>query len=109
MINIILQTSGGGTGMFVMMGLMMVVFYFFMIRPQQKKQKTQKAWRENLKRGQNIVTIGGVHGKIIDLRETTIVIEVDRGTKLTIDRTAVSMDSSNGVATTSNELEAKTV
>ena len=48
---------------------MLVVFYFFMIRPQQKKQKELKAFRENMKAGDKVVTIGGIHGKILEIND----------------------------------------
>jgi preprotein translocase subunit YajC len=76
----------------VMVVLMLVVFYFFMIRPQQKKQKELKKFREGLSVGDKIVTIGGVHGKILEVAESTILIGVDSG-KMRIDKSAIS----NGV------------
>jgi preprotein translocase subunit YajC len=69
--------------------LMVVVFYFFMMRPQQKKQKELKAFRENLAPGNKIVTIGGIHGKILSVDESTILISTESG-KLRMDKTAVS-------------------
>jgi preprotein translocase, YajC subunit len=73
-------------------GLIIVVFYFFMIRPQQKKQKQVANFRDALAKGDKIVTIGGIHGKIISKEETTFVIEVEDGTKLRIDKNAVAID-----------------
>lgn len=69
--------------------LIVVVFYFFMIRPQMKKQKELKNFRANLKVGDKIVTIGGVHGKILEMRDTTIVVSSE-GTKLVFEKSAVS-------------------
>jgi len=71
-----------------------VVFYFFMIRPQMKKAKEQKAFRAGLKKGDKIVTIGGIHGKIVELEETSesMLIEVDSNVKLRIEKSAVSME-----------------
>lgn len=76
------------------MALLMVVFYFFMIRPQAKKAKEARKFREELKKGDKIITIGGIHGKVIELKETSVLVDVDSGTKLRIERSAVSMDSS---------------
>jgi len=73
-------------------GLIIVVFYFFMIRPQQKKQKQMANFRDSLDKGAKIVTIGGIHGKIVSKEETTFVIEVEDGTKLRIDKNAVAID-----------------
>lgn len=73
----------------LMFGLILVVFYFFMIRPQMKKQKELKAFRENMSVGDKIVTIGGIHGKILEVAESTILISAESG-KLRLDKTAVS-------------------
>lgn len=74
--------------------LIIVVFYFFMIRPQLKKAKEQKKFRENIKVGDKIVTIGGIHGKISEIHDTTLMITVEGGVRLKIEKNAVSMDSS---------------
>lgn len=81
-------------GQFLPLVLIIVVFYFFMIRPQLKKTKEQKKFRENIKVGDKIVTIGGIHGKIADIGETTFMITVEGGVKLKIERSAISMDAS---------------
>jgi preprotein translocase subunit YajC len=86
--------KGGGNGMMTifMIGAIILVFYFFMIRPQQKKQKQMTNFRDALKRGDKIVTIGGIHGKITDVQEGTFIIEVEDGTKLRIEKAAVAVD-----------------
>lgn len=81
----------------IMIGLMFVVFYFFMIRPQMKKAKEDKKFREELKKGDKVVTIGGIHGKIFEVKETTLLIEVGEGMKLKIEKSAVSRDNSVGI------------
>lgn len=73
----------------IMLVLILVVFYFFMIRPQMKKQKELKAFRENLSVGDKVVTIGGIHGKILEVAESTILISCESG-KLRLDKSAVS-------------------
>lgn len=78
----------------IMLGLIGVVFYFFMIRPQQKRTKEQKNFREGIKRGDLVVTVGGLHGKVFQVNEDTIVIEVDKGIQLTVERSALSLESS---------------
>ncbi|MGB3947297.1 MAG: preprotein translocase subunit YajC [Bacteroidia bacterium] len=95
--NILLMTGGaqaGGIAQFIPLVLIIVVFYFFMIRPQLKKAKEQKKFRENLAKGDKIITIGGIHGKIYEIQESTFIIEVEGGHKLKIEKNAVSMDSS---------------
>ena len=72
--------------------LIVIVFYFFMIRPQLKKAKDQKKYREALKKGDKVITIGGIHGKIVETNDKTFVIEVEGGGKLKIERAAVSME-----------------
>jgi len=84
--------GGGGMSMLLMIGAIILVFYFFMIRPQQKKQKQIQNFRNELKRGDKIVTIGGIHGKITDVHETTFTIEVGDGIKLTLEKAAVAVD-----------------
>jgi len=94
---ILLQAGGSPYTSLIMMGLIFVVFYFFMIRPQQKKQKDQKKFIEELKKGDQVVTLGGMHGRIYAIEGDTIQLEVDRGTKLTFDRASISMESTKRV------------
>jgi len=72
--------------------LILLVFYFFFILPQTKKSKAQKKFREALKKGDKVLTIGGIHGKIAEVKEKTLVIEVGPAIKMTIERSAVAMD-----------------
>jgi preprotein translocase subunit YajC len=73
-----------------------VVFYFFMIRPQMKKAKEQKKYIEALKKGDKILTIGGIYGKIADIKEDgTIIMEVEDGSKMKISKNAVSQDATS--------------
>lgn len=81
--------SGPSYQMFIMIGVIIVVFYFFMIRPQQKKQKAEQKMRESLAKGDRIITIGGIHGKIVSVEDATIMIEVDNGVKLKMEKSAV--------------------
>ena len=71
--------------------LMFVVIYFFMIRPQQKRAKTEKQFEAELKVGDKIVTKSGIHAKIVELGETTIIIETMSG-KLKMERSSISME-----------------
>lgn len=73
----------------VMLVLILVVFYFFMIRPQMKKQKELKKFRESMGVGDKVVTIGGIHGKILEVADSTILIATEGG-KLRLDKSAVS-------------------
>ena len=99
--TILLQASSGGLGSYgslVPMVLIIVVFYFFMIRPQVKKQKDQKKYVEELKKGDKVVTTAGIHGRIIDLNDTTFLVEVENG-KIRFDKSAVSLDASKALNT----------
>jgi len=93
-ISLLAQAAAGGNQAMIYQVVMWVgiigVFYFFMIRPQQKKQKDQKALLGNLKKGDGVVTIGGIHAKVYTVEETTVTLELDKGVKLTIDKSAVA-------------------
>lgn len=69
--------------------LILVVFYFFFIRPQTKKSKEQKKFREALKKGDKVVTIGGLHGKVADVKESTVLIEIADNTRVSVEKSAV--------------------
>ena len=80
----------------LMLGLMVLIFYFFMIRPQMKKQKELKSFRENLKAGDKVVTIGGIHGKILEVSDTTVLVQAE-GTKLRFDKSAIAQSSEDQI------------
>ena len=87
------QSSGIGISMFIPLILMVVLFYFFLIRPQKKKEKAEKLMRENLQVGDEILTIGGIYGRVISLKEDSIVIESKSDhSKLTIARWAMQQN-----------------
>ncbi len=94
--SVILQAQGGGSGLqsLLLFGGIAIVFYFFMIRPQQKKQKDQKKFISEIKKGDSVVTIGGVHGKVYALDDDTVTIEVDKSTKIKFERSAISLEAS---------------
>lgn len=98
-----LQALGQNSSQYFTLALwigVIAVMYFFMIRPQQKKQKDQKNFVTSLKRGDSVVTIGGLHGRIVSVEATTVVIEVDRGVKMTFEKSAISRE-----ATTKTDVE----
>ena len=80
---------------FVMLGLIMIVFYFFMIRPQVKKSKDQRNFQDELKKGDRVITIGGIHAKVAEIKETTVTVEIEGGVKLKLEKAAISMESTN--------------
>ncbi len=105
--SILLQTAApeaqNPATFWIMMGLLMVVFWFFMIRPQQKKSKDARKFRESLEKGTRIVTIGGIHGKILEVADTTVLVDVDSNVKLRFEKSAIAMDNSQQL----NEATAK--
>ena len=94
---ILLQAAGTGMSSLIMFGMIFAVMYFFMIRPQIKKQKKEREYRSALKKGDQVVTIGGIHGKITDVKEDTFIIEVHAGNSLKLTKTAVSMSGDAGI------------
>ncbi len=88
------ESEGGGWMSMLPLFLILVVFYFFFIRPQTKKNKEQKKFREALKKGDKVLTIGGVHGKIAEVKETTIVLDCGNNIKLNVEKSAVVQDNS---------------
>ena len=80
---------------FVFLLLIIVVFYFFMIRPQVKKQKELKTYREALQKGDKVITTGGIYGKIVDVKEGVILMEVADNVRLRVDKSAILKDSSD--------------
>jgi preprotein translocase subunit YajC len=89
---ILLQAGGIDMRMLFVWGLIFVVFYFFMIRPQMKKAKDHKKFIEELKKGDKVITTAGIHGKIVDLNDTTFLLEVEGGVKIRFDKGAVSLE-----------------
>src|ERR1035437_1957332 len=97
-LSVILMASPDGQGSnvtsIIFLVLIFGVFWLFMIRPQMKKQKAQLKFKESIGKGDKIVTIGGVHGKILEVQDSTFIIEVEGNNRLKIDKSAVSMESS---------------
>jgi len=93
-LSILLQAPAGGGAMqqMIMILMIIVVFYFFMICPQMKKTKLEKQFKEGIKKGDKVVTIGGVHGKIIEVQEKTFILEIDQDVKVKIEKSAVSAE-----------------
>ncbi|SRR6266542_3141254 len=98
--NILLMTSpagqgqGGGLSMLIMMVMIIVIFYFFMIRPQMKRQKELANYRNTLKKGDKVITTGGIYGKIHEVNDQTILLEIDNNVHVKVDKSAVIRDPS---------------
>ena len=87
--------QSGGAMMWVMMALIFVVMWFFMIRPQRKQQKELQAFRDGLKKGDKVVTIGGIYGTVCEIKDTTVLIEVDNNVKIRVSKQALVQDFSD--------------
>ena len=75
--------------------LMFAIFYFLLILPQQKKQKEHKKLIEDLKRNDEVVTLGGLHGKIINVKDTTVILQIDENCKVEMQKNCVSFVKKN--------------
>lgn len=84
------QEGGSGYSSLIFLALIMVVFYFFFIRPQSKKAKDLKKYREALKKGDRVITIGGLHAKIVEVQETTFTLEVEDGSRMRFEKSAIA-------------------
>lgn len=79
----------------LIMGALIVVFYLFFIRPQQKKAKEGKSFLENLKAGDKVVSVGGIHGRILKEEGTAFIVEIDKNVKVRLEKSAISVDMTN--------------
>ncbi len=86
------QGSGGGGFQFlILMGGMFLIMYFFMIRPQVKRAKEARKFQENLKPGDKVMTVGGIHGEVVEIAELTLVIKIDQG-RMRVEKSGISHD-----------------
>ncbi len=88
----------GGAQQLIFFALIIGVFYFFMIRPQMKRQKELKKYREALKKGDKVITTGGIHGKVTEIKEGYANVEIASGVVIKIDKSAIIMDMSDAQA-----------
>ena len=84
--------QGGGWQMWIMLILIFVVMWFFMIRPQRKQQKELQNFRDSLKKGDKVVTIGGIYGTVTEIKEGSVLIEVDNNVKIRVSKQALVKD-----------------
>lgn len=93
LLTVFLQAQGGGDFSFlIMMLVIFAIMYFFMIRPQNKKQKEIANFRKNLEVGQSVITAGGIYGKIKELEDNAIIVEIASGVKIKVDRNSIYAD-----------------
>ena len=84
--------QGGGMSMWIMLALIFVVMWFFMIRPQKKQQKELQNFRDGLKKGDKVVTIGGIYGTVCEVKEGSVLMEVDNNVKIRVNKNALVKD-----------------
>ena len=89
------QAPGAGASMWIMLILIFVVMWLFMIRPQRKQQKEMENFRNSLEKGSKVVTVGGIYGKVVEIQERTLIVEIDNGVKIKIDKNSVVRDFSD--------------
>ena len=105
--TVLLQAGGSDFTSFLPIIGMIAIFYFFFIRPQQRKQKETKKYLEEIKKGEMVVTVGGIHGKIVEVSDTTVLLDVDRGTKLLVEKASISLEASKRLNTADDKKEKK--
>ena len=86
------QPAGGGMSMWIMLALIFVVMWFFMIRPQRKQQKELQNFRDSLKKGDKVVTVGGIYGTVDEIKEGSVLIIVDKDVKIRVNKQAIQKD-----------------
>jgi preprotein translocase subunit YajC len=91
--SILLQAQNSNWTSMIFMVAIIGVFYFFMIRPQQKKAKDQKKFVDEIKKGDDVVTLAGIYGRVAEIEGETIILEVERGGRIKMSKSGVSMDS----------------
>lgn len=84
--------TGFNWSFWIMIAAIFVVMYFFMIRPQRKQQKELQQFRDGLQKGDKIVTIGGIYGTVVEIKDRTLLIEVDNNVKIRVDKNSVVKD-----------------
>ena len=84
--------AGSQWSMWIMLALIFVVMWFFMIRPQRKQQKELQNFRDSLKKGDKVVTIGGIFGTVCEIKEDSVLIEVDNNVKIRVSKQALVKD-----------------
>jgi len=96
----LMQPQGSGAdanplGSLLPLVLVIAVFYFFMIRPQMKKQKEVRVFREGIKKGDKVLTVGGIYGKVVEVKDTTVLLEISDGVRIKVDKAGLVKDNTD--------------
>lgn len=88
------QTAAGGSSwsFLLMLALMFLVMWLFMIRPQQKRQKELNAFRDSLKKGDKVVTVGGIYGTVLEVNDNKVMLEIDKDVRIKVDKASLVKD-----------------
>ncbi|MBQ6957664.1 MAG: preprotein translocase subunit YajC [Bacteroidales bacterium] len=89
------QGGGSGLTMLLMLALIFVVMWLFMIRPQQKRQKELNSFRDSLKKGDKVVTVGGIYGTVIEVNDNKVMLEIDKDVRIKVDKASLVKDFSD--------------
>lgn len=89
------QGGGSGLTMLLMLALIIVVMWLFMIRPQQKRQKELNSFRDSLKKGDKVVTVGGIYGTVIEVNDNKVMLEIDKDVRIKVDKASLVKDFSD--------------
>ncbi len=87
--------GGGGLGAIIPLLLIIVIFYFFMIRPQMKRQKEIQKFRESLQKGDKVLTLGGIYGKVVEVHDTTVILEIAENVRVKVEKAGIIKDNSD--------------
>ena len=90
--TVLLQGGGSSLSFIIMMVAIFAIMYFFMIRPQNKKQKEIMNFRKNLEVGQSVITAGGIYGKIKEIEDNAVIVEIASGVKIKVDKNSIYAD-----------------
>lgn len=108
MLNMVLLQAAGGAGgnswmtTLLFFGLFFAIIYFTMIAPQQKKQKKLNAFRDSLRNGDKVMTAGGIYGRIREVKDSTVILEIDNGVSIKIDKNSIYQSMQDVVETGGN-------
>ncbi len=90
--------QGSPTGSLVFLVLIIAIFYFFMIRPQMKKQKEIRQFRDSIQKGDKVLTVGGIYGKVSEIKDTTVLLEIADGVRIKVDKAGLVKDTTDVAA-----------
>lgn len=104
--SILLQAANGGWGSMLMIVALIAIFYFFMIRPQSQRQKKINEFRKGLSKGDHVMTAGGIYGRIKEIKESVVVLQIAEGVNIKIDKTMI-YQSAQDIAETAGDPQNK--